>query len=271
MFKAINFNDDILSSPDFKNDEISFSLIPSLIRNKDRYPEIKCFSDGKDCVMLNTDADHPVVIWTSKSFNNYDGLYSFLTETFSDNTPLMVTTKPEVYQFFKNNNRLADSQDTKILGAYKCDKLNHIEKSGYIDSAKAEEKEIIAKMIEGFQKEALPEEKHSFSYYLEQADRYIKIKDMNKIWRDENGNITSIGHIKTVDTTARISQIYTLPDKRGKSYAKMLVSELAEIILKNDLTPVLYTNFQYEPSNRCYKAVGFELLDTIYTFKLKKV
>ena len=49
------------------------------------------------------------------------------------------------------------------------------------------------------------------------------------------------------------------------------VAELAEITLKNNLMPVLYTNFQYEPSNKCYQAVGFELLNTIYTYSVKKI
>ena len=51
----------------------------------------------------------------------------------------------------------------------------------------------------------------------------------------------------------------------------MLVVELAKITLKNNLMPVLYTNFQYEPSNKCYQAVGFELLNTIYTYSVKKI
>ena len=270
MFKAISFDDDVLSSPDFRKDELSFSLLPTLIKKRDRYPGIRCFSDSKNCVILNTDADHPVVIWTSQEFDNYEGLYSFLTETFSDNTPLMVTTKSEVYQFFKNNNRLADSQDTKILGAYKCEKLNDIVKIGHIDAAKPEERETVAKMIEGFQKEALPEEKHSFSYYLEQADKYITLTDINKVWRDENGEIASIGHINISNTVARVGEVYTIPSKRGRSYAKMLVNELVKIILKMKLLPVLYTNFQYEPSNKCYKAVGFELIDTIFSYNIKK-
>ena len=51
----------------------------------------------------------------------------------------------------------------------------------------------------------------------------------------------------------------------------MLVVELTEVTLKNNLTPVLYTNFQYEPSNKCYQAVEFKLLNTIYTYSVKKI
>lgn len=270
MFKAIDFDDDILYSPDFRKDEISFSLIPSLIKNRGRYPEIRCFSDGKNCVMLNTDSGHPVVIWTSQDFDNYERLYNFVVQTFSDNNPLMLTTKKDVYQFFLDKNFVVDDNDTKILGAYKCEKLNEIAKIGCIDAAKPEEREKVAKMIEAFQKEAMPEEKHPFSYYLEQADKYITITDINKVWRDEAGEIVSIGHINITDTTARIGQIYTLPDKRGKSYAKMLVGGLTEVAVKKGLLPVLYTNFQYAPSNKCYKAVGFELIDTIFSYNIKK-
>ena len=270
MFNSINLDDKILSSEKFKRDEISFNLIPYLIKNKERYPDIRCYSDGKDCVILNTDINHPVVVWTSSDFSDYESLSCFLYEKFSDNKPLTLTTKHDIYKFFNDKGLVADFDDIRILGVYKCEKLNHIEKRGYIDTAKPEETETIAKMLQSFDNEALPEEQHPFSFYLEKAQSFINCKDTHKVWRDKNTDITSIAYFTPVETNAKIGAVYTVPERRGTSYAKMLVCELSKIILEMNLTPVLYTNFQYEPSNKCYKAIGFELLNTICSYNVKK-
>mgnify|MGYP003295845058 CR=1 FL=1 len=102
MFNSINLDDKILSSEKFKKDAISFNLIPYLIKNKERYPDIRCYSDGKDCVILNTDVNHPVVVWTSSDFSDYESLSCFLYENFSDNKPLTLTTKNDIYKFFND-------------------------------------------------------------------------------------------------------------------------------------------------------------------------
>lgn len=269
MFNQINLDDKVLTSPKFKKDEIPFNIMLTLINKKDNFPEIRCFSDGEDVIILNTDANHPVIVWTSDNFHDFESIYRFITEFFYENEPLSLTAKKSCYLFFQKKGWIANDDNTKILGVYKLDKLNNIKKSGYVDCIYPEDVEIIANMIKSFEEEALPEEKHPYSYYLEQANKYPALRETHKVWKDENGQITSIGHFTTTDSTGKISQIYTFPDKRGKSYAKMLVNELANIILKKNLTPVLYTNFQYEPSNKCYQDVGFKLLDTIYSYSVQ--
>ena len=53
MFKPINLDNKIIYPPEFKEDEISFNLIPSLIKSKDRYPDIQCFSDNDNFFTYN--------------------------------------------------------------------------------------------------------------------------------------------------------------------------------------------------------------------------
>ncbi len=269
MLKLIDLNSEILDLEKFKNSEISFNLIPYLIKVKDTYPEIRCYSDKEDVIVLNTDINHPVIIWTSDDFNKYEELYLFIHNTFFQHNPLYIMTNASCYLFFKDKGLVENDVNTKNLGVYKLDKLNSVPKSGYIDCAKKEDVEMIANMLKQFNQEALPDEQHPFSYYLEEANKFITCTDRYKVWKDQSGEITTIGRINIADTTGRIGCIYTNPHKRGHSYAKMLVQELAEIILKNNLLPVLYTNFKYNPSNRCYQAVGFKLLDVIYTYSIK--
>lgn len=270
MIHKIPLTHPILNSPLFKKDEIAFNIIPFLIQNQERYPDIRLFSDERDIILLNTDSNHPVIVWTSEQFDNFKMLYDFLIQTFKDNTPIQLMTKKEVYDFFNTQNLILNKNKTDILGAYHCTKVNPIPQIGTLDTAKSEELDIIKNLLLAFDKEAQPNENRPLEYYVKEAQKFIDKSDSYKVWRDETGLITSIGRLEIVDTQARIGRIYTLPNHRGKSYAKMLVQNLTKHALQLNLLPVLYTNFQYEPSNKCYQAIGFELLDTIFTYHVKK-
>lgn len=44
------------------------------------------------------------------------------------------------------------------------------------------------------------------------------------------------------------------------------VYALTKIIIKNDLVPVLSTDYNYIPSNKCYQNVGYQLDDIVVIF-----
>lgn len=270
MFHQIDFNDKIFNSSEYQKDIISFNLIPHFIKNKEKFPDIKCYSDNENVILLNTDENHPVITWTSEKFNDYTNLYNFLKKTFHKNNPLHIMSKKCLYDFYQGNHLILNDATTDIAGIYKCSKLNKVKTDGYLDFAKPDEQELIAKMLQQFNQEAQPNEKRPFSYYLTEAENFVKNTETHKVWKNSNNQITSVGRLEIVNQHARIGRIFTLPEYRGHSYAKMLVQELATIAFKRDLIPVLYTNFKYEPSNRCYQAIGFELLNTIFIYELLK-
>lgn len=270
MFKQIQADINILNISDFKKDEISFNLIPHLIKNKERFPDIRCYSDERDIIILNTDENHPVLIWTSERFNLFNELFCFLNQRFKNNKTLSLITKKEVYELFLKQNKVIHDDKKDILGVYRCKTLKPVQTNGTLDFAKETELDIIANMLQAFVLEAQPNEHPPLDYYQKEALKFITQSDFYKVWKNKEGEIVSIGRVEFVGELARIGRIYTLPKHRGHSYAKMLVQELAHIGLKKGLMPVLYTNFQYEPSNKCYQAIGFEHLNTIYTYEIKK-
>ena len=105
MFKLIDFDDKIFTSQQFRKDEISFNLILTLIQKREYFPQIKCYSDQKDVIILNTDANHPVVVWTSENFNDFELIYNFVNKVFSKNEPLNLTAKQSCYQFFQKRGK----------------------------------------------------------------------------------------------------------------------------------------------------------------------
>lgn len=270
MLKKISGSHLIFSSHKFMKDAISFNLISSILTHPEKYPDTQIFSDENDIILLNTDPNHPVLIWTSDDFNEYETLYTFLIEIFSKNSPLSLTTKKECYQFFKNKNLINEKASQYSLGVYKCKNLKPVSLNGYLSIASNKDFDLITQMIQQFYNESQPEENNPLSYYQEIAQSFINQTQTHKVWRNTEGKITSVGRIDISKNNARIGRIYTLPEERGKSYAKMLVQELTKIAFQMNLTPVLYTNYEYEPSNRCYQKIGYELLNVIPSYAIHK-
>ncbi len=63
------------------------------------------------------------------------------------------------------------------------------------------------------------------------------------------------------DNTEQIGAVYTLEEERGKGYAKAVVSELCERIIRKGKLPTLIVNKQNTPALNAYKAIGFEHRD----------
>jgi Predicted acetyltransferase len=69
---------------------------------------------------------------------------------------------------------------------------------------------------------------------------------------------------------ARINSVYTPPGERKKGYASALVAELGDLILKEDLTPILFADVKNPDSNKVYKNIGSietgKILECIFNY-----
>ena len=54
--------------------------------------------------------------------------------------------------------------------------------------------------------------------------------------------------------------------KTRKILCQKLVHDLTTQILKSGKKAMLFTDYDYEPSNRCYQAIEYELIGTIVNF-----
>ena len=101
--------------------------------------------------------------------------------------------------------------------------------------------------------------------WAERANKFIS-DPMYLVWRDPNGTLVSTAAFKMNEKRPRLGLVYTLPEARGHSYAKMLVHYLTSQVLNTGKTPMMFTDFDYPASNRCYQAVGYKLNCTIVNF-----
>lgn len=73
-----------------------------------------------------------------------------------------------------------------------------------------------------------------------------------------------------VDGNARVAGVYTKDDQRGKGYAANLIYELTNKLLLDNYHVSLYTNYNYIPSNKAYKNVGYVDKDVLINFSCSK-
>ena len=77
-------------------------------------------------------------------------------------------------------------------------------------------------------------------------------------WKNEEGEpVAMCLYTDNGDGTESLNNVFTMPAHRRKGYASALVREVAQLIIKKEHMPMLYTDAEYEPSNKCYEALGF--------------
>lgn len=77
-------------------------------------------------------------------------------------------------------------------------------------------------------------------------------------WKNEEGEPVSMAlYTDNGDGSESLNNVFTMPQHRRKGYASALVYEVAQMILKKEHMPMLYTDAGYEASNKCYEKLGF--------------
>ncbi|MFV0626575.1 MAG: GNAT family N-acetyltransferase [Alphaproteobacteria bacterium] len=268
MLKKIERNDPIFKSELFLKDVVPFNIMISIVESIDKYPTPKIFSNGCDCIIVNSDSEHPVIVWTSDNFDDFGNLFLFIHQEFSENKPLKIISKFNFFEFLKTKNKFS-FVDTEELGVYECRKLNNIEYIGFPDNIKKEEVLTVAELLALFGKETGTDKNATTEKYIDLAQEFIT-STLNKAWRNKQGKIVALTKLKVSEAYARIGHVITDPKERGKSYAKMLVHFMTNHAKSLGKTPILYTDYNYPASNKCYMAVGYEYLCTIANYELEK-
>lgn len=268
MFHEISRNHLIFNSKSFLADSLAFNLMSTILADTEHYPDTICLSDEKSCILVNTDNQHPIIIWTSDDFQHFETLYQFIQTQFQNNNPLSFICKEAVFDFYQTK-QCHSFENIEVMGVYICNNPSDIAYVGYPDNIQQNEVETVAEMAYQFYLESMGDNYKSFQDCMQDAQKFVT--DSNyKVWRNPEGKIVSLARIRLSDNINRIGMVYTLPEERGKSYAKMLVHYLTKQIKEKNKTPVLYTDFSYEPSNKCYTKIGYRLINKIVNFSIQK-
>ena len=268
MYHQISNNHILFKSEAFCKDALAFNLMTTILENTECYPDTKCFSNEKNCIFVNTDAQHPIIVWTSDDFQDFEKLYQFIQTEFSQNKPFSLICKQQLFDFYKEKN-IGPITHIETIGVYQYDTDLPLQYNGFADNIQSTETEKLAEMIYQFYHESKADVGKSRQDCIQVAQKFITNPNY-KIWRNTEGKIVAFARYRTSNSINRIGMVYTRPEERGKSYAKMIVHYLTQKIRQEKKIPILYTDFNYLPSNKCYTAIGYKLTNKIFSFTIQK-
>ena len=91
------------------------------------------------------------------------------------------------------------------------------------------------------------------------------------VLRNNDNKIVSMASYGITDNIAKLGHVYTPVSERGKGYASNLIYLLTNELLAKGLVPILYTDYNYIPSNKAYINAGFEDSGILINFSCSKL
>lgn len=259
--KQVSITNFFLRNNSFLKDKYKFSLVGHNLG----IDETRIYSDEESYMFILGKSYKPVWLWTIDNVSE-EKIFEIAAclEYFSDNGLTSFVCKESLYSKLKV---VYDNlQNEELSGCYVChEPIKPRECDGYLDRVREEDKIIITQMWYADCCEANPENHINYELAEKFAERFLESGTFY-VWRNENGKIVSMIDYTIVDNYAEVAHAYTIPEERGKGYMANSVYALTKIIIKNDLVPVLSTDYNYMPSNKCYQNVGYQLDDIVVFF-----
>lgn len=228
------------------------------------------FHNDKSVIICYSAPPYPVWVWC-KDANNTNDIISIANciKTFYPlEKDYNVIVSYDVLNQLKTQDEYFKSVSYKMnMLTYQLNKINVLSRltDGHAELANINDLDVIASMIKD-----MGYETEGFEFSLEESKKKV-ITHINTntlyVWKNKNGKIVALTSKKVEGNYATIGSVYTLPTQRRKGYALNLVYTVSKELISNNITPILYTNENYTPSNECYKKIGFEQVGQLCNIK----
>ncbi|MDD5219713.1 MAG: GNAT family N-acetyltransferase [Candidatus Bipolaricaulis sp.] len=128
---------------------------------------------------------------------------------------------------------------------------------GHARWAEAEDADRLARWVEAFGAEAIPDSPASNTPAL--VARHLAARTL-RVW-DDGGLVSMAAVTRGTPRGASISLVYTPPDRRGRGYASACVANLSQCVLDSGKSfCTLYADLANATSNGVYRRIGYEPL-----------
>jgi len=128
---------------------------------------------------------------------------------------------------------------------------------GHARWAEAEDADRLARWVEAFSAEAIPDSPASDAPAL--VARHLAARTL-RVW-DDGGPVSMAAITRGTLHGASISLVYTPPDRRGRGYASACVADLSQCVLDSGKAfCTLYADLANATSNGIYRRIGYERL-----------
>lgn len=267
--KRINPDNSIFNSEEFQKDKYKFNLILKNLSSD----ELELYSDEKNYIICRGSKKWPTWIWTKDNFDKStiveieELIKTYLTDGAKDK----FTCKKDVYDLlverkFENLNM----EDYFEMGFLICHKtIKPKECDGVLDLPSESDRDTLVKYwfddsqeMNGVDPISIEQAKMDVEEFLSSGRFYIL--------RNSNGKIVCMASYNLTENQAKISHVYTPIDERKKGYAANLIYLMTNDILNKGYVPLLYTDYNYIPSNKAYINAGYEDTGILINFSCSK-
>lgn len=250
--------DNILDSKPFIEEEVRFNLLHLIRESTSPY----LFTNKNKSVIIGQSAPKfPAWIWTSNKITSedIDELKGDFAQLFNNAEKLSFVAKPDIavvladyYSTYRQTSYRVDLE----MQSFHCPSIVEPKPvQGHLQKPTINDIDVISEFYSGFIFDCFGK-KTIAEKLLGTAKMYIE-SDNFYIWRNKDEIIAMANIAHRSDRHARINEVYTKPEMRGKGFGGMIVAELCRIIHSEHRVPVLYTDLSNPASNKAYKNVGF--------------
>lgn len=263
----INKDNKVLKSEEYQKDKYMFSIIEENLNLETMF----LISDEENYVAGRSEEKRPVWIWTKNDITSekMDEIKEIIKYFISVGNKKF-TVKKNVYDYFKSTGfDLINYDDYFEMGALECHELKKAKKcDGYLDKPREDEIDILAKYWHDDCREMVKADEVT----MEEA--YVHMKeligtDTFLVWRNDDGKIVSMVKYKISNGLAKLNHVYTPDEERRKGYAANLIYEVTKLVVEKGAMPLLYTDYNYLPSNKSYMNVGYVHTGILINFSCK--
>ncbi len=268
MIKSIKPDNKIFNSQEFQKDKYKFLLILKNLNSE----TLELYSDEENYLLCRGSIKYPTWIWTKDNFDK-----SLLVEIeeainlYRLDKDTRFTCKKELYDLLVLDKFEGLGDYYFEMGYLVCSKtVPPKQTDGYMTLATKDDEEVLTEFIYRESREITDisdltweEARKHFEKRLNDGEYYV--------WKNCNDKIVCQACYSVIDGNAKMTGDYTLPEARGKGYAANIIYQLTNKALALGYHVSLYTDYQYIPSNKAYKNVGYIDDDVLINFSCSKV
>ena len=247
-----------------EDDEITFSVLISLLQQECT----DIYTNHESVIVCYSNAPFPVWVWVKDAEQPEDvaAIAQYLKRSFPLEQGYYYNLSYQLLEKLK----AADDyfcQARRKMGLI-SHRLDAIQEIHYPCDGKrcVVQQEDLERLIPIWQDMAFEMEgiRHDAEFCRGKIARHIERGSLF-LWRNEKGELAAITGRGNMGKYSKVNAVYTLPGYRRKGYAINLVHQVTQDILKDGLTPILYTDADYAASNSCYQKIGYRPVGQLCT------
>ena len=267
--KRVDKNSSVFKLSEFVQDQYKFNII---LKNLDS-PTLELYSDEENYVICRGSKKWPTWIWTKDNFNinKIDEIEELIRLYLTDEDKTKFTCKKELYDLLVQRGfEELNLEDYFEMGFLICRETKKPKMcDGVLDIPNQSDKDVLVKYwyddsheMNGVEPITLEQAKSDVEDFIKSGTFYVL--------RNNDNKIVCMASYGMTGNQAKLSHVYTPVEERGKGYAANLIYHMTNDLLEKGFVPLLYTDYNYIPSNKAYINAGYEDEGILINFSCSK-